>query len=278
MAIVFSEIRLNHTYGRPELAKLWGYQSFNAISRGVVSPRDQPILVFFVTREKQEALTQYEDHIDADFLFWEGEMGHGNDQRIVRRQDEIHVFYRDRHHSDFMYKGRAVLVNYRLYPDRPSKFTFQLADQWVDDEELLSEPQLRYGVTNTVREALVQSRVGQGEYRRKALDLWGSCSVTGFSKQPILIASHIKPWRLSNNQERLDPSNSLMLVPTLDKLFDRGYIGFETNGRILLSGSVRDEDWKRIHVTPDLSLRRVPLGSEKFLEFHREYLFDVVEG
>jgi len=278
LPIDFEQIQLNHSYDRPWLARTWGYESFNAISRGVVSSTGSNVLVFFVTREKQQALTQYEDRIDADLLFWEGERGHGSDNRIVTRRDEIHVFFRNRHHSDFLYKGRAKLSQYRLHSGRPARFVFQLIDQIVSDEELLAESAVPYGPSVTEREALVQSRLGQGQYRQRAIALWGSCSVTGFTKHPVLVASHIKPWRMSTNVERLDPHNSLLLVPTLDKLFDRGYVGFTPEGQILLSDKIAKVDWKRIAVSPDLSLRRVPEASKPFLAYHAEYVFDLVEG
>ena len=69
----FSSLTIGHKYSRPTLAKIWGYKSYNAFGRGVFTPRDQNIIVFFITKEKQESLTQYEDHIDTDILFWEGE-------------------------------------------------------------------------------------------------------------------------------------------------------------------------------------------------------------
>src|SRR5450432_248370 len=81
----------------PELASLWGHQSWNAISRGVVTPAGQNVVMFFVTKEKQQTLTQYQDHFDGDQLHWEGETNHGNDTRIVHAEsvgDETQLFYR----------------------------------------------------------------------------------------------------------------------------------------------------------------------------------------
>ena len=39
-----------------------------------------------------------------------------------------------------------------------------------------------------------------------------------------LVASHTKPWRDSTNEERLDGENGLLLTPTIDHLFDKGFI------------------------------------------------------
>jgi len=274
----FSFLVVGAEYDRPTLARLWGYESFNAISRGVVTPRGVSAILLFVTREKQETLTQYEDRIDRDVLFWEGEKGHGSDNRIVEGRDEVHLFYRDRHHQSFTYKGRVVVRQYHLYSDRPSKFSFNLIDLQIGAADLVSEIELDYGIESTEKKALVSSRIGQGVYRQRALELWRNCAVTGFTHPEVLVASHIKPWKFSDNSERLNPYNSLVLVPTLDGLFDRGLIGFEDSGRILLSDRIDNLDWPRIRVSPDLRLRNVPEKTLPFLAYHRNYVFDLTES
>ena len=273
--VKFEAIIIGQKYSRPALAKLWGYRSFNAISRGVFTPQGMNILIFFVTKEKQETLTQYEDHIDSDILFWEGEKGHGTDKRIIDRKDQIHIFYRDKHHKDFTYEGKAVLRSYNLFSERPSKFTFELIDKKINGSDMVEEIKAQYGIPETEREAIVKSRVGQGIYRNRAIELWETCSVTGFTDINILIASHIKPWKLSDNNERINPYNSLLLVPTLDKLFDNGYIGFEHTGKIMLSNRVTQKDWNRIGVTTKLHLRKLPAETKSFLDYHNEYIYDL---
>jgi len=59
MPVNFKSLEFGKSYERPFLAKLWGYQSFHAISKGVVTPAGTKYIIFFVTKEKQEALTQY---------------------------------------------------------------------------------------------------------------------------------------------------------------------------------------------------------------------------
>ena len=44
-----------------------------------------------------------------------------------------------------------------------------------------------------------------------------------------------KPWRDATNDERLDGENGLLLTPSIDHLFDRGFIGFEDGGRLIIS-------------------------------------------
>lgn len=275
--IDFSGLIVGSQYDRPYLAKIWGYQSFNAISRGVFTPANQNIIVLFVTREKQQALTQYEDHVEQDTLFWEGEKGHGSDKRIIEKKDTIHVFFREKHHSDFIYEGRAVLQRFHLFSDRPSKFSFTLIDRAVSEFDIVAEISQQYVTDKTEKDAIISARLGQGYYRQESIKLWKQCCVTGFSKPNILIASHIKPWKNSDNSERMNPYNSLLLVPTLDKLFDRGYIGFGPDGKIQISQKISEDDCSRIHLTPELRIYSVPEKTKPFLEYHKEYVFDMME-
>jgi putative restriction endonuclease len=274
--IDFTRIVVGKEYDRPYLAKLWGYESFEAISRGVITPKGDNRIVFFITKKKQEHLTQYVDHIDQDMLFWEGEEKHGSDKRITEKRDTIHVFFRERHHTPFTYQGRAILLGQRLLVDRPSQFTFQLIDRKVTEVSLVEEVKMSYQLSDTEKEAIIKSRRGQGVYRLNSIKLWKTCSVTGFTKADVLIASHIKPWKVSVNAERVDHFNSLLLVPSLDKLFDKGYISFETSGKILISDKLSGPDLVRIGVHKDLKLRQIPRDTQNYLDYHCNYKFNLV--
>lgn len=84
-------------------------------------------------------------------------------------------------------------------------------------------------VDATERQALVQARIGQGRFRSDVTRLWGKgevCALTGIALPEMLIASHIKPWRDSDDAQRLDPANGLLLAVHADKLFDRYLLSF----------------------------------------------------
>jgi hypothetical protein len=94
-----------------------------------------------------------------------------------------------------------------------------------DAEADLSSAIRKLDLPETQRLALVNSRIGQGPFRDNLLTYWSSkCVVTGLSEPKLLTASHIKPWRDSNNKERLDLHNGLLLSPSYDALFDKGFI------------------------------------------------------
>ena len=129
MPISFSNIKAGASYTRQTLAMLWGYASFHAIARGVVTPKDDNKIILFVTEEKQSSAEQYVDRLSGNTLEWEGPTDHFAQTRMLAAEtngEEIHLFHRKRHHSDFTYCGRVKVSNYVLRTDRPSHFVFSV--------------------------------------------------------------------------------------------------------------------------------------------------------
>jgi len=144
MPVSFDQIQKGRTYSRPELARLWGYAGHEAISRGVITPARTRFIILFITHEKQEGFTQYQDSFEGGILNIEGETNHANDNRIINAEkagDEIHLFYRPKHHMNFSYEGRIFLSRYRRNADKPSHLRFYTeesvakADSDVETEE-----------------------------------------------------------------------------------------------------------------------------------------------
>ena len=273
-----SSLIIGARYTRPELAETWGYETYRALGRGVITPKKTNLIILFVTRVKQSALTQYDDSLSGDLLYWEGEAKHGSDNRVIGAAaagDEVHLFYREIHHSPFEYKGRVRLLGHDRRTDRPSRFVFRLDhDQGVTDdlERFRSTIEAVPGVTE--REELRKARVGQGRFRKALMDLWGGrCAVTGVGLPAVLMASHIKPWRSSKNVERLDPHNGLLLLPQYDKLFDRGYLTFADSGAVVAS-QVLPKDWfAALGIREDRRLSRVEPEHWRYFAYHRERVF-----
>lgn len=100
------------------------------------------------------------------------------------------------------------------------------ADSLVHDLAVLA----REIPDETERDVLTKARIGQGKFRADLVASWRkgeTCALTGIAVPEMLIASHIKPWRDSTNEERLDPMNGLLLVAHADKLFDRYLLSFD---------------------------------------------------
>ena len=131
--------------------------------------------------------------------------------------------------------------------DRPA----QSIAEW--EEHVRSTIEQDAAIPETTREQLVLARRGQGQFRQAVSRIETHCRVTGVNRPEHLIASHCKPWRDSDNAERLDGENGLLLTPSIDHLFDRGFISFENDGELLIS-----------RVAHEVSLRKmgVPVGCD----------------
>lgn len=123
-------------------------------------------------------------------------------------------------------------------------------------------------LSDTEREQLTRARRGQGEFRHRVMNIEPACRVTGILQPNLLIASHMKPWRsCSTTGERLDGYNGLMLAPHADFLFDRGLLGFEDDGCMILSSRLEEHDATR------LGLREIQRSAPRpFQERHLPYL------
>lgn len=98
-------------------------------------------------------------------------------------------------------------------------------------------------LTKTEREAVITARIGQGIFRENLIKKYeGRCVVTGIDDKRILIASHIKPWSVSTNEQRLSAENGILLSPLYDKLFDIGLITFSEEGQIICSRELENKN------------------------------------
>lgn len=161
-------------------------------------------------------------------------------------------------YSDF----KAALNKYR-------KFIATKSDL-IDDIEAIIKDET---IPKTEKERLISARIGQGNYRNKLINLWKKCAVSECEMTDVLIASHIKPWRKSTNKERLDPYNGLLLLPNYDKLFDKGLISFEDNGKIIISPLIKEEEYKVLGISPNDRLFKVYPKNKPYLEEHRRIIF-----
>jgi hypothetical protein len=142
--------------------------------------------------------------------------------------------------------------------------------QWEEHE--MAVLQADATLQDTVREAVILARRGQGLFKQRVMQLERACRITGVNREEHLRASHCKPWRDASNEERLDGENGLLLTPTVDHLFDRGFIGFENNGDVLFSPVAHAESLRRMGLDPARALNVGPFseGQRRFLSFHRD--------
>lgn len=144
-------------------------------------------------------------------------------------------------------------------------------------ENTLKNTNLSNETYGSVVERMVKTRVGQSDFRKKLLSdpLTAICPFTGITNPTLLIASHIKPWSVSTPFEKADPMNGLMFTPTFDLLFDKGFISFTNEKKVLLSTELEKQIFEKVGLNPQMDY--LPYlateGREKYLEYHRNQVF-----
>ncbi len=163
---------------------------------------EKPIFMFWVLNEKKE---------------------------LLHKPRPIQVY---NNHVYFLYdeicSGKElVMIDSKKITQKKAGFSEQLKMEFknIESGEL----------SDTEKERLVKGRIGQSEFKQKLKSMGIKCAICSIDVEDFLIASHIKPWKDCNSNERLDINNGLLLCPNHDWLFDKGYISFEENGNIVFN-------------------------------------------
>jgi putative restriction endonuclease len=170
------------------------------------------------------------------------------------------------------YEARALVQGYRAAEPGRTQPALALA-QWEEYE--LGKVRSDARLSETTREAVILARRGQGLFKQRVSTIERCCRITGVSRAEHLRASHCKPWRDANNEERLDGENGLLLTPTVDHLYDRGFIGFDDRGDVLVSPVAHVDSLKRLGIDPRdrLNVGTFSEGQRRYLQFHRDSVF-----
>lgn len=218
-------------YDRPQLAKLWGYKSSSAIARGIVTPANSKCIVLFITRIKQNSLRQYDDYFKDDHLHIDGEDNHASDVRIVNAKsngDSIILFFREKHHTLFVYYGNIQLEHHELNTSsEPSRFIFATRKSMITSENALKAELATHGVSDINypgakegRKILKRHYVYErsAKNRTNAIMIHGTrCKVCGFDfnefygkelARDYIEIHHIEP--LSGRKEDVNPGTDLI--------------------------------------------------------------------
>lgn len=174
----------------------------------------------------------------------------------------------DRYNKEYFFDLFATSKNY-IYNSSSEQI-----QAFTNDIELIKQVQNLTNLTQTEKNQIVAARVGQGFFRRNLIIDCKFCPITLVNETSLLVASHIKPWRASDNIERLNHKNGFLLTPTFDKLFDKGIISFTNEKRLLVSTSISTENKLHLNLIEEAHYPLLPtIGREEFLEYHRRNVF-----
>jgi len=158
--------------------------------------------------------------------------------------------------------------------DRPVDLGRAPAQGQTEWEEYLIDKIREQPIAETEKSALILARRGQGLFKQRVRQVETRCRVTGVDRIEHLRASHCKPWRDSSDAERLDGENGLLLTPSIDHLFDRGFISFEKNGTLIVSPVAHRRSIERMGIRDErVNVGGFSDGQKRYLEFHRERVF-----
>jgi len=147
----------------------------------------------------------------------------------------------------------------------------------VEDAEV-QRLQQRVDIGPEARAALVLARRGHGLFREHVERIETACRVTGVIDRRHLRASHIKPWYRSDDREKLDGHNGLLLAPHIDHLFDRGHISFTDAGELLVSPHMNPVVISAWGLKAGQKVGAFTPEQRGYLAYHREHVFDHETG
>lgn len=277
---------------RIDIHERWGGQRQGGIS----TPKDGPF-VFIFTGEAGKS-HGYHDAWGEDGIleyFGEGQSGDmtmtaGNRAIDQHVQDgkRLLVFKSLGHGKPYRFDGEFINRSSYVRPDTPATrgpnrnaIVFRLEP--IDPAPLFamkkiaeaSPAEAELGSTAVLR--LSEVRTKQQLFRRRLIDVEKQCRLTRIMDLRFLRASHIKPWAAcATATERTDGNNGLLLTPTADLLFDRGWISFENSGRLLVSEELPQEVSGRIGLKLKSGRPCGAFNSQQstYLEFHQNAVFE----
>ena len=129
------------------------------------------------------------------------------------------------------------------------------------------------------RAVTVLQRVNQSYFRHSLLENYRrTCCITGIKLEPLLLASHIKPWKMSTPIEKTAASNGLLLNAFHDRAFDQGLITVDDDYRIVVAHtyvehSVPNDKWLYGFEGRRIALPSINPPSPEFLDYHHRHVF-----
>lgn len=143
----------------------------------------------------------------------------------------------------------------------------------IEKAKKIEEEIVSLNVDGASQKAIVNVRVNQEIFRDYLLKRYNRCCLCGVENPALLIASHIKPWAESEPKEKLDVDNGFLMCPNHDRIFDKGYITFDDDGKIIISDRLTENDRVFLNVNSRMHIELTE-SNKKYLKFHRENVFN----
>ncbi|ASL64004.1 HNH endonuclease [Bacillus cereus] len=185
--------------------------------------------------------------------------------------DEV-IYLLELQNSDFGLVIQSLRRYERQETINVNKAVESHAAKCIELESIVTGVAEQIEITETEKDQVIKSRIGQAVFKKALLTREKKCGLCGVTDERFLFASHIKPWSQSNHKERLDVNNGLLLCPNHDALFDKGYISFNEDGRILISESVDEATNVFLNINETMKIK-MNNSQKKYIKWHREKIF-----
>lgn len=265
---------------------------------GISTPKDNPVIIAFTGEAGiSHGYRDFWDDNEIFHYFGEGQTG---DMRYTggNRAIEQHVsdgkklilFQMMGKGRPYRYLGEFVSLTSYIQPNTPDTdgelrdaIVFRMRpvatnDEFglLEEETAIAQAEADAGMPETAKKKLVEVRTKQRLFRERLIGFEKGCRLTGIEDLRFLRASHIKPWASSEPSERVDGQNGLLLAPHADMLFDRGWISFENNGRLLVASEFPSAVLAALALDLKHGRKCGPFDQRQqiYLEFHRDVVFE----
>ncbi len=252
----------------------WRVKDFNLVEKAVIkysSLDSSGFRNYLLSIGKTEKTAKnYLQAVDSSISQWAQEAGLINSSLIniqnltelyavINGIQQLEIFQERNSKGNGMYS--AALKQFAQYLDG-------LTGQTIGDDidQILTDDT----ITTTEKSTLINTRLGQGKFRENLINYWKGCAITHYPDSRFLVASHIKPWKDSGNDERLDAYNGLLLLPNIDKVFDLGYISFEESGKMLISEQL--ENYATLGIQLNMTVQLADQHQD-YMTYHRAHQF-----
>jgi putative restriction endonuclease len=213
--------------------------------RGFYKPAKKPYLLSYQATESEENYGKQIIWVDSNERdFKRIEMSPPNSPKDNRKKSDIAAARYNLENKiplgilRKIKKGQNIILGLGIITSERNDGVFILEPYSINNQIKRKIQEIEQNINiedlNTSLLKEVIQRQGQDRFKGLLISQSTKCALCDIH-EPFLVASHIKPWSKSTNSERLDVSNGLLLCPNHDRLFDRGYITFNSDGSILTS-------------------------------------------
>ena len=265
---------------------------------GISTPKDHKVIIAFTGEPGVPHL--YPDRLDDDGIFHyfgegqKGDMRYSGGNRAIEEHvkdgKKLIIFQAMGKGRPYRYLGEHILLSSYIRDSTPDcegrqrqAIVFRLdpvnsshGSGSSEEENSIDEAIANADAGGTAKELVVQIRTKQRLFRNRLIGVEKGCRLTKIEDLRFLLASHIKPWADSSDEERVDGHNGLLLAPHADLLFDRGWISFRGNGELLVASNMPPavENMLRLDLKRGRSYGAFSARQQTYMESHRDFILD----